>query len=105
MRKFDPYPFVLLCMVVSVEAVLLSTFVLMKQNRMQQRSDIRDHLNLQIDLLSEKEITKLLQLTLLVCRKLDIREAMNDMELDELSNVTSVDTLASRISSERLPSD
>lgn len=104
-RPFDPYPFVLLCMVVSVEAVLLSTFVLMKQNRMQQRSDIRDHLNLQIDLLSEKEITKLLQLMRLVCRRLDVGEAVNDLELDELANVTSVDMLASRINSERLSSD
>ncbi len=41
-------------MIVSVEGVLLSTFVLIKQSRMQRRSDIRDHLNLQIDLLSEK---------------------------------------------------
>src|SRR5262249_6979764 len=59
---FDPYPFVLLSMAVSVEAVLLSTFVLMKQNSMSRRSDRRSELNLQIDLLSEKEITKALQM-------------------------------------------
>lgn len=45
-------------MVLSVEGVLLSTFVLMKQNRMQQRTDIRDHLNLQIDLLAKRRSPK-----------------------------------------------
>ncbi len=39
--KFDPYPFALLCMLVSLEGVLLSTFVLIKQNRMSQRADQR----------------------------------------------------------------
>lgn len=52
-KHFDPYPFILLAMVVSVEGVLLSTFVLMKQNRMQARIDVRDQLDLQINLLSE----------------------------------------------------
>ena len=65
--RFDPYPFILLAMVVSVEGVLLSTFVLMKQNRMQRRIDVRDQLNLQIDLLAEKEITKSLQLLKAIC--------------------------------------
>src|ERR1043165_3050516 len=51
---FDPYPFVLLTLIVSAEAVIISTFVLMKQNRMSRRADERDHLNLQIDLLAEK---------------------------------------------------
>src|SRR4051794_30719035 len=41
-RPFDPYPFILLGMAVSCEAVLLSTFVLMKQNRMSSRSEHRD---------------------------------------------------------------
>lgn len=97
-RHFDPYPFILLAMVVSVEAVLLSTFVLMKQNRMQRQSDIRDHINLQIDLLSEEEITKTLQLLLAICKKLDIdTAALSGPELQEMSNTTSVDVLAERI--------
>src|SRR3954451_3947386 len=74
-RKFDPYPFQLLCMLVSLEGVLLSTFVLIKQNRMSQRADERSHLDLQINLLSEKELTKILQLQKLICSKLDIKEA------------------------------
>lgn len=103
-RHFDPYPFILLAMVVSVEAVLLSTFVLMKQNRMQRQSDIRDHINLQIDLLSEKEITKTLQLLLAICRKLDIDPSdVSGAELQEMVNTTSVDVLADRIQTELRP--
>ena len=98
--RFDPYPFILLAMIVSVEGVLLSTFVLMKQNRMQKKSDTRDHLNLQIDLLAEKEVTKSLQLLRAICRKLAIDEDGLDMELDEMAAVTSVDLLAERVQRE-----
>ncbi len=100
---FDPYPFILLAMAVSVEGVLLSTFVLMKQNRMQQRSDARDHLNLQIDLLAEKEVTKALQLLRAICKRLEISEPEMDAELREMSDNTSVDSLAKHIQS-NLPS-
>ena len=86
-------------MIVSVEGVLLSTFVLMKQNRMQQKSDARDQLNLQIDLLSEKEITKALQLLREISRKLEISETGLDAELNEMVDNTSVETLAKRIQS------
>ena len=96
-HPFDPYPFILLAMIVSVEGVLLSTFVLMKQNRMQKRSDSRDHLNLQIDLLSEKEVTKSLQLLRAICRRLGISEADLDPELAEMARTTSVDMLADHI--------
>ena len=96
-KPFDPFPFILLAMIVSVEGVLLSTFVLMKQNRMQQRSDARDHLNLQIDLLAEKEVTKTLQLLRAICKRLDIPEAELDAELREMADNTSVDNLAETI--------
>lgn len=97
-KHFDPYPFILLAMVVSVEGVLLSTFVLMKQNRMQQRIDLRDKLDLQINLLSEKEVTKSLQMLRLICEKLEIQEALaDDPELREMASVTSVDMLAKQV--------
>lgn len=93
-KPFDPYPFVLLTMIVSMEGVLLSTFVLMKQNRMSRRADQRNHLNLQIDLLSEKEITKILQMQRLICRKLGVTEALKDSEVHELAEHTAVEGLA-----------
>lgn len=102
--RFDPYPFALLCMLVSLEGVLLSTFVLIKQNRMSQRADHRAHLDLQVNLLSEKELTKILQLQKLICARLDIEEAIRDREVDELSSVTAVGNLAREID-KRMPKD
>jgi uncharacterized membrane protein len=94
---FDPYPFVLLTMIVSMEGVLLATFVLMKQNRMSRRADQRNHLNLQIDLLAEKEITKILQLQQAMCERLGVRGAAADHEVDELSEHTAVEDLAKEL--------
>ncbi|MBV8708357.1 MAG: DUF1003 domain-containing protein [Acidobacteriaceae bacterium] len=102
--KFDPYPFALLCMLVSLEGVLLSTFVLIKQNRMSQRADQRAHLDLQVNLLAEKEITKVLQTQRLICRRLGIAEVDSDPETIELSQVTAIDNLAHEIE-QKLPSE
>ena len=102
--KFDPYPFALLCMLVSLEGVLLSTFVLIKQNRMSQRADQRAHLDLQVNLLAEKEITKVLQMQRLICRQLGIEQADSDPETVELSQVTAIDNLAHELE-QRLPSE
>ena len=65
--RFGPYPFSLLGMIVPVEAVVLSSFILMSQNRMAKRGERRDHLNLQVDLIAEKEITRLLQMVQAIC--------------------------------------
>jgi uncharacterized membrane protein len=102
--KFDPYPFALLCMLVSLERVLLSTFVLIKQNRMSQRADQRAHLDLQVNLLSEKEVTKILQLQRLICVRLEIKEAAQDEEAKELSSVTAVDNIARELN-KKIPKD
>ena len=59
--KFDP-SFVILAMFASVEAIFLSTFVLISQNRMMARSDRRADLNLQISLLAEHETSRLITL-------------------------------------------
>lgn len=97
-RPFDPFPFILLAMIVSVEGVLLSTFVLMKQNRMQFRADIREQLDLQVNLLSEKEVTRTLQLLRAIGEKLEIDPALlNDPDLAEMASVTSVDMLGERV--------
>lgn len=102
--KFDPYPFALLCMLVSLEGVLLSTFVLIKQNRMSQHADQRAHLDLQINLLSEREVTKMLQLQRLICERLQIQEGVRDPEAAEMSQVTAVDSIARQLD-EKLPKE
>jgi uncharacterized membrane protein len=97
MRPFDPYPFSLLGLMVAVEAVVLSSFILMRQNRMTKRAERRDHLNLQIDLIAEKEVTKLLQMVRALCAHLGLHQIAEDEELKELTKATSVETLTQRI--------
>jgi len=59
---FDPYPFGMLTMVVSLEAICLSIFVLISQNRAAKVADLREELDLQLNIQSEEEITKVLVL-------------------------------------------
>ena len=80
--KFDP-SFVTLAMCASVESIFLSTFVLITQNRMADLADKRDDLNLQMSLLAEHEVTRLVQLVSAMAKKMGIDEA-HDPELDEL---------------------
>lgn len=96
-KPFDPFPFMLLAMTVSLEGVLLTTFVLMKQNRMSQRADARNQLNLQIDMLSEREITKILQMLTQVCEHMGIEGTAKEPETRQLSQETSVDLLAQEL--------
>jgi uncharacterized membrane protein len=101
-RPFDPDPFSFFTMIVAVEAVLLSSFILMRQNRMMRRGERRNHLNLQIDLLAEKEITKLIQMTRAICGKMGLENIMADKEIRELSQNTSIESLTQTLE-DRLP--
>ena len=80
---FDP-TFVVLAMVASVEAIFLSTFILMTQNRMTAQAERRADLDLQISLLAEHEITRLITLTTAIAARLGI-DASRDPELAELA--------------------
>jgi uncharacterized membrane protein len=71
MKPFDPYPYGLLTMIVSLEAIILAIFVLVSQNRMQMESDRRAELDVQVNLLTEYEITQVLKLTVAIARKLE----------------------------------
>lgn len=81
--RFDP-SFVILAMVASVEAIFLSTFVLISQNRMAELADQRADLDLQVSLLAEHEISRMLALVHRMAEKLEIEEAA-DPELHELA--------------------
>lgn len=80
---FDPFPFGLLTMIVSLEAIFLSTFVLVSQNRLTEASDTRAELDLQINLLTEYEVTKLLRLTDAIADHLGLTDGQ-DAELEDL---------------------
>ncbi len=101
---FDPYPYMFLNMALSMEAVVLSTFVLMKQNREGKRSEQREQLMLQIDLLAEQEITKTLQLVRRLCDHLGIAGDHNDFEAKTLSENTAVEHLVETLK-EKLPEE
>ncbi|MGB8167923.1 MAG: DUF1003 domain-containing protein [Chthoniobacteraceae bacterium] len=80
--RFDP-TFVVLAMVASVEAIFLSTFVLITQNRMAVLAEKRNELNLQISLLAEHEVTRLIQLVTQMAAHMEIQDAHNP-DLEEL---------------------
>lgn len=61
-RPFDPFPYGLLTMIVSLEAIFLSTFVLISQNRLSEENEHRADLDLHIGLLTEHELTRVLQM-------------------------------------------
>jgi uncharacterized membrane protein len=82
LEPFDP-SLVVLAMEASVEAIFLSTFVLISQNRMSAQADKRAELDLQISLLTEHEVTQLIKLVRAIAHKMDVEEAHNP-EVDEL---------------------
>jgi uncharacterized membrane protein len=82
-KPFDPYPFGLLTMVVSLEAIFLATFVLISQNRLSAEADRRADLDLQMGLLTEHEITRVIKMLDAIQDKMGI-ENDSDMELLDL---------------------
>ena len=95
---FDP-TFVILATFASVEAIFLSTFVLISQNRAAAEADRRSELDLQTNLLSEHEITRLLTLTRAIAGHLGIKEA-NDPTLKELEQHVAPEKVLDRLTEE-----
>jgi len=83
LRPFDPYPFGLLTMIVSLEAIFLSIFVLMAQKRESAIAELREELMLQVNLRMEEEVTKTLQLVAGLYTRLGHRVA-EDPELSDM---------------------
>ena len=91
--SIDPFPFPLLATFLSLEAVLLTSCVLIRQNAMDRTSERRDNLELQINLLAEKEATRALDLLHRIGMHLQIPE-VGDQQSVELAKETSVDEIA-----------
>lgn len=79
LKPFDP-TFVLLATAASVEAIFLSTFVLVTQNRMQREADRRADLDLQISLLTEHELTRTIQLVNAIAAKVGAQVPIEELE-------------------------
>jgi uncharacterized membrane protein len=93
-KPFDPYPYGLLTMIVSLEAIFLSTFVLISQNRLSVEADRRADLDLQIGLLTEHELTRVLLMLDAIQDKLGIENDTDEDLLDLEKNVNPEDVLA-----------
>lgn len=93
---FDPYPFGFLTMAVSLEAIFLSIFVLVSQNRASQTATLRDELNLRVNLIAEQEITKILKMQLALNKKMRVSKEM-DEELESMIQDVSASSLEQSI--------
>ena len=93
---FDPYPYGLLTMVVSLEAIFLSTFVLISQNRLSQESERRVELEMHIGLLTEHELTRVQQMLDAIQDKMGI-DNDSDSELADLEMETKPEDVLAEI--------
>jgi uncharacterized membrane protein len=93
-HPFDPYPFSFLTMTVSLEAIFLTGIVLMSQNRMTRQADRRAHLDLQVNLLAEQELTAILQMLYALCQKAGTCAKVSDERVEQLLRQTDIVQLA-----------
>ena len=101
--KFDQFPFGLLTMIVSLEAIFLAIVVLISQNRMSRLADRRAHLDLQVNLLAEQEITTMLNLVQEIRDHLGI-PPRDDVEIARQSKPMDVKKLSTELD-RHLPDD
>jgi uncharacterized membrane protein len=94
---FDAMPFSLLGTIVAMEAILLSSLILMRQARLARRADEREHLMLQILLLTEKEVTALISMNQQIAVKVGLGDIAKDREIEQLGRDTSIDEVAQEI--------
>jgi len=95
-RPFDPFPYGLLTMIVSLEAIFLATFVLISQNRSSEEAERRADLDLHIGLLTEHELTRVLQMLDAIQAKLNITDHA-DSELADLEMETKPEDVLAEI--------
>jgi len=93
-KPFDPFPFGLLTMVVSLEAIFLATFVLISQNRLSAEADRRADLDLQMGLLTEHELTRVIKMLDAIQDKMGIDNDSDKELLDLEKDVHPEDVLA-----------
>jgi uncharacterized membrane protein len=104
LKAFDPFPFGVLALVVSSESVFLMTFVLISQSRMARQAERRSHLDLQVGMLSEQELTTVLQMLQKLCQHLGVNVDSSKQEVQSFSKTTDVHKLASELE-DKLPEE
>ena len=104
LKAFDPFPFGVLALVISCESVFLTIFVLISQGRMARQSERRSHLDLQVGMLSEQELTTILQMLQKLCQHMGVDVDSSKQEVQSYSKTTDVHKLASELE-EKLPEE
>jgi len=94
-HPFDPFPFPILTLILAMETILLSTLVLIGQNRQQRLADRRGHLDLQVNLLAEQEVTKVLAMLEEIKHRLGLTE--HDPEVTALKQAVKPEQLMEQI--------
>lgn len=96
-RPIDPYPFTFLTFLVSLEAIFLTSFVLISQNHLEAQAHRRAALDLQINLLAERELTGVLRVVTDIAAHLGVPVAAGDENLQELIEQTDVAAVAQTV--------
>ena len=95
-RVFDPYPFSFLTMTVSLEAIFLAIFVLVSQNRESKIADLRQEFDVQVNIIAEREITKVIHMLAYVMNHLNIHYE-NDTELRQMMRPLNIDEIREQL--------
>jgi len=99
LTSFDPFPFGLLTMVVSLEAIFLSIFVLISQNRASKIADLREEVDLKVNVRSEREITRIIKMLDQMQKKMGIK-SKNPAELKTMEKNTNLEAMEEEILTE-----
>jgi uncharacterized membrane protein len=103
MMPFDPFPYSLLTTIVSLEAIFLTLFVLISQNRMSREADRRAELDLQVNVLAEMEATTTLRILHDIATHLEVKTTAS-RDLEALLKETRLDEIAKKLEKE-LPTE
>ncbi len=101
LAPFDPFPFNLLTNIVSLEAIVLAIFVLISQNRTAKIDDLREETHLQLSIISELEVTKMMKLLTLLLEKQGI-DLSKDPELKQMIRPVSEEEIERKLEKEIL---
>jgi uncharacterized membrane protein len=101
-KAFDPFPFGILALFVASESVFLTICVLISQNRMARQAERRAHLDLQVGMLAEQELTMMLKMLQKLCQHSGVDVSSATQQVQGFSETTDVHKLASELE-EKLP--
>jgi uncharacterized membrane protein len=101
-KAFDPFPFSILALLLAAESVFLTIFVLISQNRMDREAERRSHLDLQVGMLAEQELTVAIQMLQKLCQQAGVDVRSYTQEVQGFSETTDVQKLAGELK-DKLP--